>query len=260
MDYQESCKMSYKIDSKKEQKCLLVSLIIHLLFFVILYKEEPQNLKQENIGETVINLVEYGREAGDSSNQVKTVTHENVIEEKKQQKIEKIEDKKEIKKIEVKKEESKEVKIEESKSEKSLNKEVTLKETQNEKSNAEGVISSTEGKFQEESVITYGQFGEKIGINQNVQGLRYQILVSKDPEYPKQAKKFRIKEEITIKARFLVGIDGEIEAVDIIQGTEKFGFRESVKDCIAQWRFSPIEYKGEKIKMYFYKNFTFKVE
>lgn len=102
-----------------------------------------------------------------------------------------------------------------------------------------------------------GSSGEKIAVNQNIQGLSYKILNSPTPNYPSQARKIRISQDVVIKTKFLVGLNGKIESIEILEGIENYGFRNEVSRTLKHWQFSPIEYKGEKIKIYFYKDFIF---
>lgn len=99
--------------------------------------------------------------------------------------------------------------------------------------------------------------GGKIGANQNISGLIYETISSPEPQYPAQAKKIRLKEQVIIKTRFLVGLDGRVEAIEILSGTDRYGFRNEVQKTLKFWRFKPIFYKNENIKLYFYKDFTF---
>ncbi|MBP6323165.1 MAG: energy transducer TonB [Fusobacteriaceae bacterium] len=108
--------------------------------------------------------------------------------------------------------------------------------------------------------IIFDSNGQKIGANQNIAGINYRILSYKDPKYPIIAKKFKLKDKVTVKTRFLVGMDGEIENIEIIEGPEKFGFTNAVLESLKEWKFSPVQYKGQTIKLYFYKDFIFKVE
>lgn len=112
----------------------------------------------------------------------------------------------------------------------------------------------------EENKFERNSFGEKIAKNQNISGLSYKIIKEINPNYPIQAKKIGIKETVIIKVKFLVGLNGQIEKIEFIDSINKFGFKESVEKALEQWKFEPINYKGENIKIYFYKDFTFKVE
>lgn len=95
--------------------------------------------------------------------------------------------------------------------------------------------------------------------NQDVEGLRYKILKSPDPEYPLMAKKANIKEEIIIKVRFSIDEKGKVENVKFYDKVEKYGYREEVVKALENWSFTPITYNNKLVKMYFYKVFIFKI-
>lgn len=129
------------------------------------------------------------------------------------------------------------------------------------KSELKNNSNSEEMKSSEHTLNNSSEFitssGGKIGANQNISGLLYEIISSPEPQYPIQAKKIRLKEEVVIKARFLVGLDGKVESVEILSGTDRYGFRNEVQKSLKFWKFKPIIYKNENIKLYFYKDFTF---
>lgn len=88
-------------------------------------------------------------------------------------------------------------------------------------------------------------------------GIQYKILKQIDPDYPIQAEKVRYKQKVIVSARFLVGLNGEIEKIDIVKSHQKFGFDSEVKKALKQWKFKPIYYKNKNIKVYFTKDFIF---
>lgn len=102
--------------------------------------------------------------------------------------------------------------------------------------------------------------GNRVAVNQNISGLSYKILSAPQPNYPPQARKVRINEDVIIRTKFLVGLDGKVEDIEILEGTEKFGFRNEIVRALKQWHFSPIEYNGERVKIYFYKDFIFNIK
>lgn len=104
-----------------------------------------------------------------------------------------------------------------------------------------------------------GNLRERIAKNQNIDGLSYTILKSPNPNYPPQARKVRISEEVIIKTRFLVGLNGKVENIEILEGIENYGFRNEVTRTLRQWQFSPVLYEGENIRIYFYKDFIFHI-
>jgi len=93
--------------------------------------------------------------------------------------------------------------------------------------------------------------------NQGVKGLSYGFLAQPEPEYPAIARKMGINHEVVIKVRFLIGYNGRVEDIKFYDDVTNFGFREEVIKTLKNWRATPIEVDGKKIKLYFYKSFRF---
>lgn len=236
---------------KSETKCLILSLFIHILFFLFYSKELRHYPKIQENKEIHINLIEN---QSDISNEF---TEETVVlNEKKEIKISN-------KPVEIKAVEA----VKPKENNKNIEKEVVKTENIDSKSESEKSEVAS-GKNQNtgevgdnlDEGIIFDSNGQKIGANQNIAGINYRILSYKDPKYPIIAKKFKLKDKVTVKTRFLVGMDGEIENIEIIEGPEKFGFTNAVLESLKEWKFSPVQYKGQTIKLYFYKDFIFKVE
>lgn len=115
-------------------------------------------------------------------------------------------------------------------------------------------------KFQEniESSFEMGSDGEKILKNQNIKGVEYKILNAPAPNYPSIAKKFNLG-KVPINARFLVGKTGSVEKIEILSGRSDLGFKQEIEKALKQWKFTPVTYKDEVIKLYFYKEFIFEL-
>lgn len=88
-------------------------------------------------------------------------------------------------------------------------------------------------------------------------GIEYKILKQIEPDYPIQAERIRYKKKVIVSVRFLVGLKGEIEKIEIIHSHKKFGFDDEVQKALKQWKFHPIYYKNKNIKVYFTKDFIF---
>lgn len=88
-------------------------------------------------------------------------------------------------------------------------------------------------------------------------GIDYKILKQVEPNYPIQAERIRYKTKVTVSARFLVGLNGNIEKIEITKSHKKFGFDDEVQKALKQWKFHPIYYKNKNIKVYFTKDFIF---
>ncbi len=93
--------------------------------------------------------------------------------------------------------------------------------------------------------------------NQGVKGLSYGFLAQPEPEYPAIARKMGVDHEVVIKVRFLIGYKGRVEDIRFYDDVTNFGFREEVVKTLNNWRATPIEVEGRKIKLYFYKTFRF---
>ncbi len=93
--------------------------------------------------------------------------------------------------------------------------------------------------------------------NQGVKGLSYGFLAQPEPEYPAIARKMGVNHEVVIKVRFLIGYNGRVEDIKFYDDVTNFGFREVVVKTLKNWRATPIEVDGKKIKLYFYKTFRF---
>lgn len=88
-------------------------------------------------------------------------------------------------------------------------------------------------------------------------GIRYKIIKEIDPIYPKQAETIKYKNRVVVKAKFLVDEKGEVQNITIVQSHKKLGFDDAVISALKKWRFSPIRYNNQIIKVYFQKEFVF---
>lgn len=112
----------------------------------------------------------------------------------------------------------------------------------------------------EQEILASGNFSigkDGIFTAASSEGIEYKILKQVDPDYPVQAERIRYKKKVVITARFLVGLKGEVEKINIINSHEKFGFDKEVEKALKQWKFHPIYYKNKNIKVYFTKDFIF---
>lgn len=88
-------------------------------------------------------------------------------------------------------------------------------------------------------------------------GIKYKIIKEIAPEYPKQAETIRYRKKVIVKAKFLVDEKGEVQNITIVQSHKKLGFDDAVISALKKWKFSPIHYNNEIIKVYFQKEFVF---
>jgi protein TonB len=89
-------------------------------------------------------------------------------------------------------------------------------------------------------------------------GITYRIIRQSDPSYPVKAEQMRYQRNVSVTAKFLVGFDGNIENIQIVNGNKVLGFDDEVISALRKWKFSPIYYKNISIKVYFTKTFVFK--
>lgn len=229
------------------KKYLLIAFIIHMAFFFKIHKKNT--LGQSNISLKKTIPISYNvknrKEKNDSVKATKKVSTQKEESPKKE----------ELKKVEKKIIEQ----IPKSKmnNNKKTEKKVTEKNSQTKKiSNLKKEKLSTEpleNNLNKNIVAnidgTYTALSSK--------GIDFEILYQVDPNYPKQAEMIRYKNTVTIGTKFLVGLDGKIEKIEILKPFEKFGFDKEVTSALKKWKFKPIFYEGKNIKVYFYKDFIF---
>lgn len=89
------------------------------------------------------------------------------------------------------------------------------------------------------------------------EGISYEILREIEPNYPSQAESISYDKKIKVKVKFLVGLQGNVEDIQLIISHKKLGFDDEVMRAVEKWRFKPIHYAGKNIKVYFVKEFIF---
>ena len=68
------------------------------------------------------------------------------------------------------------------------------------------------------------------------------------PEYPKSALRKQRKGEV--KAKLLVDESGQVESIEILEGSDQFGFVTAVKEATKNWRFEPILIRNKPTAFY----------
>lgn len=91
----------------------------------------------------------------------------------------------------------------------------------------------------------------------SAEGIQYTILQAVDPVYPQEAVDAGYSRTITAEVRFVVGLSGYVEQVQILNDVPELGFSKAIREALSAWRFAPITYKGIPIKCTFRKNFRF---
>lgn len=230
-------------------KFYIFSFLIHIILFFSVIKFPTNEVKLDSK-----NVVVYLNELKiEGANTPEPAPIKNV--EPSKEKIEKKIEKKEIKKVEKKIEK----KIEKRKIVKKVKEQI--KNKVEEKKITEGVETADVNKnINELDGLVKDGTGTYIGDQKSNQGIGYKIKREVDPNYPMMAKKIGFKDEVVIKTKFLVGLNGKVEEIIFLDNYTKYGFQKEVERALKKWEFEPIIYKNKKIKMYFYKDFRFNVK
>lgn len=240
-------------------KYLALSLIVHTIllfscsYFRNLKREEPKALTP------VISVSFLVEKAKASENPGSLQTAEKVLEKKENSKNEKP---KEQKKVEKEKQESPKEKTWDSKVATKDAKEIQEEALVSEESDSKTQNTSSEEKqASSETNPFYGSNFEANGDGSytalSSDGIPYEIIKEVEPEYPSQAESIAYEQVVKVKAKFLVGLQGAVEKVQIIKSHQKLGFDDEVTKAVKKWRFKPIYYAGKNIKVYFVKEFVF---
>ena len=89
-------------------------------------------------------------------------------------------------------------------------------------------------------------------------GIPYKIKHEETPKYPRTARDLGFNRVVSVRIRFLVGLDGRVESAEVLtKKTPDLGFREAALEAIRKTEFEPIVYRGRNIKMYFVKRIVF---
>lgn len=225
------------------KKYILISLLFHLTFFLVF--KNINNLGDEDFNRVVpITFVATLT----SPNPGSQIVAPKEIEKKEIPKPkEKNEIKKEIKsKISDKKEKKKEEK--------------KVEESETEVKSSKNDIVSTEKQIEQANIFQGSNFladGDGGYIALSSQGIKYEILNEVEPDYPSQAEVIGYSKKVIVTVKFLVGHQGNIEDIQIINSHKKLGFDDEVRKAIKKWRFKPIYHYGKNIKVYFVKDFVF---
>ena len=117
-----------------------------------------------------------------------------------------------------------------------------------EKTNASSILSG-------DKILQNNGDGTYTALSNN--GIKYKIIKEIAPDYPKQAETIRYRKKVIVKAKFLVNEKGEVQNITIVQSHKKLGFDDAVISALKKWKFSPVHYNNEIIKVYFQKEFVF---
>lgn len=238
-------------------KFFIFSIVLHIAIFIFGFSlDSNKNFEIENIGNDFsapaisVNF-NFSQETDTSQlNAPLEEIKEEIAKEITEEKTKEIVD---IPKDEPKKEEPKvEVKKKVSKPKKSLEKKKT--ESNKEAKALQNTDTPTNSNNSDLIELSHGVFAAK---NQGVQGLKYSFISQPDPEYPLAAKRISYGKEVSIKVRFLVGFNGEIEDIKFYNDKDNLGFQREVEKTLNKWKLTPVTLNDKPIKLYFYKEFKF---
>ncbi|SFL64674.1 energy transducer TonB [Pelosinus propionicus] len=91
----------------------------------------------------------------------------------------------------------------------------------------------------------------------NAEGISYTILRDADARYPEEARSIGYNRVVSVQAKILVGLDGSVESVEILNSVPNLGFKESATQALRKMQFAPIYYQSHNVKMYFTKRIYF---
>lgn len=232
-------------------KFFIFSIVLHIFIFIFGFSlDSSKNFEVDSVGNDFttpsisvnFNSTQVAQQS--QPDELPEKVSEEVIEEKIEEKIEK--PKTEEKKVEVIKKESKKI----PKPKKILEKTTTKPIKKTEQLQNVNVPNSNNDLIE----LSHGVFAAK---NQGVQGLKYVFISQPDPEYPLAAKRISYTKEVSIKVRFLVGLNGEIEDIKFYNDKDSLGFQKEVEKTLNKWRLTPVTLNNKPIKLYFYKEFKF---
>ena len=107
-------------------------------------------------------------------------------------------------------------------------------------------IGAGDGKFLDNGDGTYTAMGSG--------GISYQIIRDAEPKYPKAARSIGFSKKIKVTVKFLVGIDGHVENVVVLnKKLPDLGFKEEAEKAVRKMEFKPITHDGKPMKVYFRK-------
>ncbi|SHK72133.1 outer membrane transport energization protein TonB [Selenomonas ruminantium] len=88
-------------------------------------------------------------------------------------------------------------------------------------------------------------------------GISYQLLRDANAVYPEEARSIGYSNVVEVVAQIMVGLDGSVESVTILNSPPKLGFWEAAQEALWSMRFAPIYYQGVNIRVPFEKHLIF---
>lgn len=126
--------------------------------------------------------------------------------------------------------------------------------------NAKGTTGS-DGSGAGKDIFGNGDFGDNgdgTYTALNSSGISYTILSETEAIYPDEARSIGYSRTVSVEAKILVGLDGSVESIEILNSVPNLGFTEAAKTSLQEMKFAPIYYNGHNIKMYFKKTIHFR--
>ncbi|SDG64527.1 outer membrane transport energization protein TonB [Selenomonas sp. WCT3] len=88
-------------------------------------------------------------------------------------------------------------------------------------------------------------------------GISYQLLRDAEAIYPDEATSIGYSNAVEVVAQIMVGLDGSVESVTILNNPPNLGFREAAQEALWSMRFAPIYYQGVNVRVPFEKHLIF---
>lgn len=125
---------------------------------------------------------------------------------------------------------------------------------------ASGTSASGQGAGNGQNAFGSGNFlnnGDGSYTALNSDGIAYAILRDAQAQYPEEARALGYGKVVCVQSKILVGLDGHVEQVEVLNQVPNLGFREAAVKALRNMQFAPIYYQGHNIKMYFVKKIYF---
>ncbi len=123
-----------------------------------------------------------------------------------------------------------------------------------------GTANQSLGQGAENGIFSNGNFlsnGDGSYTALNAEGISYTIIRDADARYPEEARSIGYSRVVSVQAKILVGLDGSVESVEILNSVPNLGFKESAMQALRKMQFAPIYYQNHNVKMYFTKRIYF---
>lgn len=247
-------------------KFIILSIVLHFLIFISSYTTiiKSKDFEIEEVGNSIntkivsVDFMDSSNSKKESLDNSEKKEEKTEVKEKEKEKVQNKE-KNELKKEKVKKEEVNQKKEKDEKIEKEIlkneNKNTGEQDTNNNQTNQKSQESDSFDKSSSSLIeLSKGVFAVK---NQGVKGLKFQFISNPEPEYPLVAKRLGYSKDVSVKVRFLVGYNGEIEDIKFYGEEDTLGFQEEVRATLKKWKLTPITLYEVPVKLYFYKEFKF---